>query len=66
LDGVLDILANLAALVDLMGGMMDTTQGVRAVMRIEMEQMSIEMKSHKLTAQSLLNISDDLRFMVSH
>jgi hypothetical protein len=66
LDGVLDILANLAALVDLMGGMMDTTQGVCAVMRIEMEQMSIEMKSHKLTAQSLLNISDDLRFMVSH
>ena len=45
---------------------MDATQGVCAVMRIEMEQMSIEMKSHKLTAQSLLNISDDLRFMVSY
>jgi hypothetical protein len=66
LDGVLDILANLADLVDLIGGMMDATQGVCVVMRIEMEQMSIEMKSHKLTAQNLLNISDDLRFMVSH
>lgn len=66
MDGILDILANLAALVDLLGGMMDATQGVCAVMRIEMEQMSIEIKSHKLTAQSLLNISDDLRFMVGH
>jgi len=66
LDGILDVLTNLVAHVNLLGGMMEATPGVYAVMRIEMEQMSIEIKSHKLTAQSLLNISDDLRFMVGH
>lgn len=66
LDGILDVLANLAAHAELVGELMSLSLPARSVLRTELDQISSEMKSYKSVAQNLLQLSDDIRFMVSH
>lgn len=65
LDGNLDTLAKLSTQAELVGELMGLTRSARSGLSSELKQISSEMKSHKSTAQSLLRISDDIRFMVS-
>jgi hypothetical protein len=65
LDGISTVLVNLAAHAELTGELMKLSPRARSGIRVELEQISSEIKSHMSTARSLLNISDDIRFMVS-
>ncbi|OCK76318.1 hypothetical protein K432DRAFT_428802 [Lepidopterella palustris CBS 459.81] len=63
LDGTSEVLMNLAAHADRVGELMRFSPCVCNGFRTELEQISSDIKSHKSTAQSLLKISDDIRYM---
>lgn len=65
LDGNLETLSKLSTQAELVGELMGLNPPVLGSLGSELEQISSEMKSHKSTAQSLLRLSDDIRFMVS-
>jgi hypothetical protein len=65
LNGILDVLTNLAAHAEVVGELMSLSLPVRSVLRTELDQISSKMKSHRSVAQSLLQFSDDICFMVS-
>jgi hypothetical protein len=64
LDGILDVLSNLTAHAKQVSELHALLLPDCSTLCTELEQLSIEMKSHKATVKSLLSISDDLRFMV--
>jgi hypothetical protein len=65
LGGILDVLANLAVHVELVGELIGLSLPACSVLRRELDQISSEIKSHRYTTQSLLGLSDDIRLMVS-
>ena len=66
LDRTLDLLVKLVAHAELVDKVMNVSLSASTVLQMELDQISSEMKSHRSVAQSLLQLSGDIRFMVSH
>lgn len=51
---------------ELVSQVMNVSLAVSTSLRMELDQLLSEMTSHRCVAQSLLQLSDDIRFMVNY
>jgi hypothetical protein len=66
MDGILEILRSLIVHAESLSVMIGLLKHASANVCTELEQILSEIKSYKLTAQNLLDFSDDLGLMVGY